>query len=196
MLSFHATKVFHTFEGGAIVCPDEKTKSRIDRLKNFGYVDETTVVAPGINGKMSEFNAAFGLVLLEEIEAHFAHRAEIDGCYRAALAGVRGIRCPAWPQGIRPNYSYFPILVGEDYPLTRDALYQRLREENVFARRYFFPLISEFPTYRGLPSAKRENLPNANRLADQVLCLPMGAGMTLEDAAMVAAAVADPARQG
>lgn len=185
VLSFHATKVFHTFEGGAIVCPDKQTKTRIDRLKNFGFVDETTVVAAGINGKMSEFNAAFGIVLLEEIEQHIAHRGELDRCYREAFAGVPGLQCPEWPAGTKPNFSYFPVLVGPQFPMSRDALYERLKEAGIYARRYFYPLISEFPTYRGLPSASRENLPNAHAAADQVLCLPMGAGISLEDAAAV-----------
>lgn len=173
VLSFHATKVFNTFEGGAIVCPDAKTKQRIDHLKNFGFVDETTVVAPGINGKMSEINAAFGLLQLQHIGEALQRRAEIAAQYDRALAGVPGIRL--LPQGREQvaNHAYYPVLVDEHYPLSRDALYQRLREHNIFARRYFYPLISDFPMYRSLPSAAPANLPVARRAADQVLCLPI-----------------------
>lgn len=173
VLSFHATKVFNTFEGGAIICPDAKTKQRIDHLKNFGFVDEVTVVAPGINGKMSEINAAFGLLQLQHIDRALARRAEIDTRYRALLSNVPGIRClPRGNQTIA-NHSYFPVLVEEDFPLTRDALYRKFRDNDVFARRYFYPLISDFPMYRGLPSANREHLPVAAEASSKVLCLPI-----------------------
>jgi dTDP-4-amino-4,6-dideoxygalactose transaminase len=191
VLSFHATKVFHTFEGGAIVCPDAKTKTRIDRLKNFGFVDEVTVVAPGINGKMSEFNAAFGLVLLDEIDQHLARRGEIERRYRERLSAIDGIRCPEWSPDTRANFCYFPILVGEAFALTRDELFARLRDKEVYARRYFYPLISDFPTYRGLPSARRENLPNATRIAEQVMCLPIGADVTADDVDRVVDAIVE-----
>jgi dTDP-4-amino-4,6-dideoxygalactose transaminase len=182
VLSFHATKVFNTFEGGAIICPDAKTKQRIDHLKNFGFVDEVTVVAPGINGKMNEMQAAFGLLQLRSIDAAIAKRGAIDATYRQALAGVPGIRCIDPVQGeSRSNYSYFPILVQPEYRMSRDALYQLLREHNVVARRYFYPLISDFPMYRGLPSSAPANLPHASRIASQVLCLPIYPGMTAED---------------
>lgn len=173
VLSFHATKVFNTFEGGAIVCPDAKTKQHIDHLKNFGFVDETTVVAPGINGKMGEVNAAFGLLQLKHIDQVLVRRKEIDAIYRQQLAGEKGVRCLGDADENVANYAYFPILVEPEYPLSRDALYQKLRDHNIYARRYFYPLISDFPMYRDLPSAKRSNLPVAASAADKVLCLPI-----------------------
>lgn len=173
VLSFHATKVFNTFEGGAIVCPDAKTKQRIDHLKNFGFVDEVTVVAPGINGKMSELNAAVGLLQLQHIDEVLKHRQEIDAHYREALANVKGIRCVNDAGEQAANYAYFPIMVEDDYQLSRDELYFKLREHNIFARRYFYPLISEFPMYRSLRSATPDNLPIASKAAQQVICLPI-----------------------
>jgi dTDP-4-amino-4,6-dideoxygalactose transaminase len=173
VLSFHATKVFTTFEGGAIVCPDAKTKQRIDHLKNFGFVDEVTVVAPGINGKMSEVNAALGLLQLGYFDQAIARRREIDAIYRNLLCDVAGVRCLSYSGAYSANYAYFPILVEEEYPIRRDALYARLKDHGIHARRYFHPLISDFPMYRGLASAHRDNLPVAARTADQVLCLPM-----------------------
>ncbi len=173
VLSFHATKVFNTFEGGAIVCPDAKTKQRIDHLKNFGFVDEVTVVAPGINGKMSEFNAALGLLQLQHIDQAMARRKAIDAAYREQLAGVKGIHCLNDADEKVANHSYFPILVQPEYPLSRDALYQKLKDHNIYARRYFYPLISDFPMYRGMPSAQRGNLPVAADASAKVLCLPI-----------------------
>lgn len=173
VLSFHATKVFNTFEGGAIICPDAKTKQRIDHLKNFGFVDEVTVVAPGINGKMSELNAAVGLLQLQHIDEALQRRQEIDAHYREALANIKGIRCVNDAGEQSANYAYFPIMIEDDYPLSRDELYFKLREHNIFARRYFYPLISEFPMYRGLRSATPENLPIASKAAQQVICLPI-----------------------
>jgi dTDP-4-amino-4,6-dideoxygalactose transaminase len=173
VLSFHATKVFNTFEGGAIVCPDAKTKIRIDQLKNFGHVGETTVVAPGINGKMSEFNAALGLLQLKYIDQAITRRKEIDAAYRERFKGVKGIRCLNDAGEKVANYAYFPILVGNDFPLSRDDLNQKLKDNGIHPRRYFYPLISEYPMYRGLPSAHRENLPVATAAAQQVLCLPI-----------------------
>jgi dTDP-4-amino-4,6-dideoxygalactose transaminase len=181
VLSFHATKVFNTFEGGAIVCPDAKTKERIDHLKNFGFVDEVTVVAPGINGKMSEVNAAFGLLQLQHIDHALARRKEIDAYYRRHLAAIKGIRCLGDAGEPVANYSYFPILVEPDYPMGRDALYQKLRENNIFARRYFYPLISDFPMYRGLPSALRGNLPVAAGAADTIVCLPIYPSLEVDE---------------
>lgn len=172
VLSFHATKVFNTFEGGAIISPDARTKRRIDHLKNFGFVDETTVVAPGINGKMSEINAAFGLLQLKHVDKALARREAIDALYRRHLAGVPGIT-PISGCERRHNHAYFPILVGPDYPLERDALYALLARHGIHGRRYFHPLISEFPMYRGLPSAAPERLPTATRAARQVICLPI-----------------------
>jgi dTDP-4-amino-4,6-dideoxygalactose transaminase len=173
VLSFHATKVFNTFEGGAIICPDAKTKQRIDNLKNFGIVDEVTVVAPGINGKMSEINAAFGLLQLQHIDQIMIRRREIDQIYREQLKTIKGVRLVEETSQKVANCSYFPILIEADYPLSRDELYQKLKENNIFARRYFYPLISEFPMYRGSPSAKHNNLPIANKIAEKVLCLPI-----------------------
>lgn len=178
VLSFHATKVFNTFEGGAIVCPDAKTKLRIDQLKNFGFVNETTVVAPGINGKMSEINAAFGMLQLKTIDEVIDQRKAIDRLYRAELAGVPGIRCLSDSGEKVSNYSYFPILVGPEYPISRDDLYEKLKEHGIFARRYFYPLITDFPMYRGLPSARQENLPVASAAAREVMCLPIYPALT------------------
>jgi dTDP-4-amino-4,6-dideoxygalactose transaminase len=180
VLSFHATKVFTTFEGGAIVCPDEKIRQRINHLKNFGFVDEVTVVAPGINGKMSEFNAALGLLQIKGVDQAFAKRKAIDERYRAGLAGVSGIGCLQSAGEMRSNFAYFPILVQPAFPLSRDALYQKLRDENIYVRRYFYPLISDFPMYRGLPSAAHNNLPVARKLAQQVLCLPIYPGLPFD----------------
>lgn len=173
VLSFHATKVFNTFEGGAIISPDAKTKQRIDHLKNFGFVDEVTVVAPGINGKMSEFNAAFGLLQLKHIDSAIQRRKEIDIVYRKLLGNTPGIKCLFDSSTKSHNYSYFPILVSDNYHITRDTLYQKLKDNNIFARRYFYPLISNFPMYRGLPSSQEINLPIATKAANQVLCLPI-----------------------
>lgn len=178
VLSFHATKVFNTFEGGAIVCPDAKTKLRIDQLKNFGFVDEVTVVAPGINGKMSEINAAFGMLQLNHIDTALARRKEIDATYREQLKDVKGIRCLQDAGEEVANYSYFPILVEADYPLSRDDLYQKLKDHGIFGRRYFYPLITDFPMYRGLPSAHRDNLPVATAAAQKVICLPIYPALT------------------
>ena len=173
ILSFHATKVFNTFEGGAVVCPDAKMKKRIDDLKNFGFHDEVTVVAPGINGKMNEVQAAFGLMQLKHADKAIQRRREIDILYRERLANVSGIKIPAVPADTKYNYAYFPIMVEDDYPLTREMLYERLRQHGIYARRYFYPLISEFPMYRGLPSASRNKLPTAVKVAHRILCLPI-----------------------
>lgn len=173
VLSFHATKVFNTFEGGAIICPDAKTKTRIDRLKNFGFVDETTVVAPGINGKMSEINAAFGLLQLKSVAAAVEARGTIAKEYTRQLKEIDGISCLHKGGEEWANYSYFPVLVEPGYPLTRDELYLTLREHGIHARRYFYPLISEFPMYRGMPSAEPGRLPVATTAARQILCLPI-----------------------
>lgn len=173
VLSFHATKVFNTFEGGAIICPDAKTKQRINHLKNFGFVDETTVVAPGINGKMSEINAAFGLLQLQHIPHVMERRAQIDAHYRQQLADIPGIAC-LHPRAQRvANHAYFPILVEPDYPLSRDGLYEHLKAHGIYARRYFYPLITDFPMYRSLPSAAPANVATAHHAAQQVLCLPI-----------------------
>ena len=173
VLSFHATKVFNTFEGGAIVCPDEKTRQRINHLKNFGFVDEVTVVATGINGKMSEFNAALGLLQLQDINAAIARRASIDERYREAFDRLKGIQCLAGSGEAKKNHAYFPILVSSCHTLGRDGLYEYLKQNRVHARRYFYPLISDFPMYRGLASARHDNLPHAKKAAEGILCLPI-----------------------
>jgi protein O-GlcNAc transferase len=191
VLSFHATKVFNTFEGGAIICPDAKTKARIDHLKNFGFVDEQTVVATGINGKMSEINAAFGLLQLKGIDAALQKRKEIDALYRQQLANITGIVCiPSAGEDVA-NYSYFPILVKADYPMARDALYQKLRDAGIYARRYFYPLISDFPMYRGLPSAAHDNLTVARQAANEVICLPIFPDLTPEQVARIVSYIRD-----
>jgi dTDP-4-amino-4,6-dideoxygalactose transaminase len=173
VLSFHATKVFNTFEGGAIVSPDLETKKHIDQLKNFGFVDEVTVTMPGINGKMSEVNAAFGLLQLQHLDDGLQKRAALSRRYQQQLAGITGIRIVDTAKECVPNHSYYPVLVDETFSLTRDELYERLKSEGIYARRYFYPLISDFPMYRELPSAGIQNLPNAHRIADQVICLPL-----------------------
>ena len=190
VLSFHATKVFNTFEGGAIVCHDAKTKQRIDHLKNFGFVDEVTVVAPGINGKMSEINAAFGILQLKGIDAALQQRKAIDARYRSALAGIKGIGWLSATDQPGANYAYFPILVRPDYPFSRDALYQKLQEHGIYARRYFYPLISDFPMYRGMPSAAHANLPVARTVAEQVICLPIHPALSLEQVDSIVAVIA------
>ena len=173
-LSFHATKVYNTIEGGAMVMKDEQTKKRIDYLKNFGFANETTVVAPGINSKMDEMRAAYGLLNLKQVDAAIEARRKVANAYREALKDVEGISYFDDMPGVRHNYSYFPIFIdAEKFGKTRDELYFEMKEANVLGRRYFYPLISEFSTYRGLPSATRENLPEAYKLADTVLCLPM-----------------------
>lgn len=180
VLSFHATKVFNTFEGGAIISPDEKTKIRIDQLKNFGHVGETNVVATGINGKMSEINAAFGLLQLKYIDQSIAKRQLIDAAYRERLETIKGIYCLSNAEEQVANYAYFPILVKDDFPISRDELNQRLKGIDIYARRYFYPLITDYPMYRGLPSANRENLHYASEASKQILCLPIYPDLAIE----------------
>ena len=173
-LSFHATKVYNTVEGGALICHDEKTKKRIDYLKNFGFAGETEIVAPGINGKMDEVRAAFGLLNLKQVDVAIEARRQVAIRYRDALREVPGISFMEDMPGVRHNYSYFPIFVdAEKYGMTRDELYFKMKERNVLGRRYFYPLISEFSTYRGLESARAENLLVAHKAANSVICLPM-----------------------
>lgn len=181
-LSFHATKVYNTIEGGALIVKDEKTKKRIDYLKNFGIADEVTVVGPGINSKMDEMRSAYGLLNLRQVNAAIAARQQVAIKYREALRDVPGITFFDDMEGVQHNYSYFPIFVDEkQFGMSRDELYNRMKAENVLARRYFYPLISEFSTYRGLPSADPVNLPNAHKMADSVLCLPMHHALSAED---------------
>ena len=196
ILSFHATKVFNTFEGGAIISPDAKTKQRIDHLKNFGFVDEVTVVAPGINGKMSEVNAAFGLLQLQHVQGAIARRAEIEALYRRRLAALPGLRLLQPPADTTRNHSYFPVLVQPEFALSRDGLYQLLKDNGVHGRRYFYPLISEFPMYRHLPSARPEGLPVATAVSRQVLCLPMYPALTDEQVHQVSDIVCHAASLG
>nr|WP_025533546.1 dTDP-4-amino-4,6-dideoxy-D-glucose aminotransferase VioA [Vibrio parahaemolyticus] len=181
ILSFHATKVFNTFEGGAIISPDAKTKQRIDHLKNFGIADELTVTAPGINGKMSEINAAFGLVQLKHINKAMTQRQIVDSRYRTELADVKGITLYQHDNNANSNFSYFPILVESDYDLSRDGLYDKLKANHILSRRYFYPLISNMPMYRGLRSAAISCLPQANKLAEKVLCLPIYTELTMDE---------------
>lgn len=197
-LSFHATKVFNTIEGGAMIMHDEKTKKRIDYLKNFGFADETTVVAPGINSKMDEIRAAYGLLNLKQIDAAIEARKNVARKYIEALKDIEGISTFPYMEesfghfssphstgegaGIKLNYSYFPIFVdAEKYGMTRDELYFKLKENGIYGRRYFYPLISNFSTYHGLPSAAKENLPVATKMAESVICLPIHHGITDED---------------
>jgi len=173
-LSFHATKVYNTLEGGAIVMHDEKTKQRIDYLKNFGFAGETEVVAPGINSKMDEVRAAYGLLNLRKVDDAIEARHQVAIRYREALRPVEGITFWDDMPGVKHNYSYFPIFVdAQQYGMTRDELFFKMKAQGIIARRYFYPLISDFSTYRGLPSAKRENLPKATKMAESVICLPM-----------------------
>ena len=181
-LSFHATKVYNTIEGGALVVHDEKMKQRIDQLKNFGITDEVTVVAPGINGKMDEMRSAYGLLNLKQVDEAIEARHQVAIKYREALASISGISFWHDMPGVRHNYSYFPIFIDvEKFGMTRDELFFKMRDAGVWSRRYFYPLISNFPTYRGLPSAAKENLPIGNKIADEVLCLPMHHALSEED---------------
>ncbi len=179
-LSFHATKVYNTIEGGALVCHDEATKKRIDYLKNFGFAGETTVVAPGINSKMDEIRAAYGLLNLKQVDNAIAKRKAVADKYREALKNIDGIRFLPDIEGVRHNYAYFPIFVSKEYGISRDELYALLQKHNIYGRRYFYPLISTFSAYKGLDSANPANLPIAHKLADQVLCLPMFATLDEE----------------
>lgn len=191
VLSFHATKVFTTFEGGAIISRDRETKQKIDRLKNFGIVDEVTVATAGFNAKMSEVGAAFGLVQLKHIDEILARRRAIDLRYRDALASVRGIDCPTDLNFRGSNCSYFPILVTPEYRLSRDALSRKLKENSIYARRYFYPLISSFPMYRDLPSAAAANFPVAAQVANQVLCLPIYPSLRETDQERIVSLIAE-----
>lgn len=181
-LSFHATKVYNTIEGGAMIMHDLETKRRIDDLKNFGFHDEVTVVAPGINSKVDEMRAAYGLLNLRQVDAAMAARQQVAIKYREALRNVEGVTFFNDMLGVKHNYSYFPIFIDEKkFGTSRDALYFKMKEANVFGRRYFYPLISEFSPYKGLESANPANLPNAHKMADSVLCLPMHHALSDED---------------
>lgn len=173
-LSFHATKVYNTIEGGALVMKDEETKRKIDYLKNFGFRNEVEVVAPGINSKMDEMRSAYGILALRQVDDAIEARHRVAVQYREALKNVPGVRFFEDMPGVKHNYSYFPVFINaEEYGMTRDQLYFKLKESNVLGRRYFYPLISTFEPYRTLPSSAAENLPVATRIADEVICLPM-----------------------
>lgn len=173
-LSFHATKVYNTIEGGALVMKDEETKRKIDYLKNFGFRNEVEVVAPGINSKMDEMRSAYGILALRQVDDAIEARHRVAVQYREALKNVPGVRFFEDMPGVKHNYSYFPVFINaEEYGMTRDQLYFKLKESNVLSRRYFYPLISTFEPYRTLPSSAAENLPVATRIADEVICLPM-----------------------
>ena len=181
-LSFHATKVYNTIEGGAMIMHDAETKKRIDYLKNFGFAGETTVVGPGINSKMDEMRSAYGLLNLKQVDAAIEARHQVAIKYREALRDVEGITFFDDMPDVRHNYSYFPIFIDEKvYGTSRDALYAKMKEANILGRRYFYPLISDFSTYRGLESANPSNLPNAHKMADSVLCLPMHHALDEDD---------------
>lgn len=185
-LSFHATKVYNTLEGGALVMHDAETKIQIDYLKNFGFAGETVVVAPGINSKMDEVRAAYGLLNLRQVDEAIEKRHQVAVKYRDVLRNVKGIRLFDDMPGVKYNYSYFPVFVNaEEYGMTRDELYFKLKEQGIYGRRYFYPLISTFSMYHSLPSASPENLPVATRIANEVICLPMHHGLTDEDLARI-----------
>lgn len=188
-LSFHATKAFNTFEGGAVIAHAAAGKSTVDNLRNFGIASETSIPAVGGNAKMSEFNAALGLVQLNHFEHVRAARQAVDGRYRAMLADVAGIELLALPADTNPNYSYFPILVGDNFGLSRDALYEALKRDEIYSRRYFYPLLSSLPMYRDLPSAAPGNLPVAARAAEQILCLPIYPDLSEAEQARVVAVI-------
>ncbi len=191
-LSFHATKVFNTIEGGAMVMHDAEMKKRIDYLKNFGFAGETSVVGPGINSKMDEVRSAYGLLNLKQVDAAIEVRHRVAIRYRKALRDVPGITFFDDMPGVRHNYSYFPIFVdAEKYGMTRDELYVKMKENNVLGRRYFYPLISSFSMYRGLPSASPENLPEAHKMAESVICLPMHHSLSEEDVMKIVAIIKD-----
>ena len=191
-LSFHATKVYNTIEGGALVCHSKEMKEQIDHLKNFGFEDEVTVVAPGINSKMDEVRSAYGLLNLRQVDAAIEARQKVANQYREALRNIKGIRFFDDMPGVRHNYSYFPIFIDEaQYGISRDALYAKLKENGIFGRRYFYPLITAFTPYRDYPSAKPENLPVANKVAEQVLCLPMHHALSSDDVDRIISAICD-----
>uniref|UniRef100_A0A7V3E600 DegT/DnrJ/EryC1/StrS family aminotransferase n=1 Tax=Ignavibacterium album TaxID=591197 RepID=A0A7V3E600_9BACT len=174
VLSFHGTKLFTTFEGGAVITKDEKLKKRIDFLKNFGFADEVTVIAPGINGKMNEFQSVIGILSLEIVEEEIERRKKVAEKYFELLGDIKGIKFFNFFDNYKHNYSYFPILIDQtEFGAGREEVYYELRKNNILARRYFYPLISNMPSYRSLPSATKENLPVANKIAEQVLCLPI-----------------------
>jgi dTDP-4-amino-4,6-dideoxygalactose transaminase len=195
VLSFHATKVFNTFEGGAIVSHDAKTKQRIDYLKNFGFAGETRVVAPGINAKMNEVEAAFGLLQLKYIDNALAERATLSDAYRGMLSGLDGVTLLAVPDDVSWNHAYFPVLIEPAFGISRDAVYELMKSEGILTRRYFYPLITSFAMYSGLPTAAQTHLPVANEVAEKVLCLPIYPGLSREEQLHIVAVIQRAARQ-
>lgn len=191
VVSFHATKVFNTFEGGAIICRDAETKQHVDHLKNFGFTSETSVIDTGINGKMNEMQAAIGLLQLKSYHEATEKRSKIDSLYRLLLAPIAGIHCIENAWQVNSNYSYFAILVDSDYTLSRDELYEQMKQRGIFARRYFYPLITDFPMYRTLPSAAPENLPVATEIARKIICLPIYPDLELDEVAEIASFIRD-----
>ncbi|MDQ8186288.1 DegT/DnrJ/EryC1/StrS family aminotransferase [Pelagicoccus sp. SDUM812002] len=192
MLSFHATKVFNTMEGGALICNDDATKKRIDFLKNFGFAGETTVIAPGINSKMNEMQAALGLVQLKHHQSNIDKRSKLAHIYRSKLSPIDGISLLPERESMTPNHSYFPIFVDERiYGITRDELYDRLKDNGIFGRRYFYPLITEFPMYKGLESSAPSNLPAAKRKAEEVICLPIYPNLEIPTALKICSIISD-----
>ena len=183
ILSFHGTKLFTTFEGGAIITKDANLKKRIDYLKNFGFADEVTVIAPGINGKMNEFQSVIGLLSLEIVQKEILNRKRIAGRYKELLKNTKGIKCFNDMRNVEHNYAYFPILINEkEFGVSREFVYEELKKHNIYARRYFYPLISNFPSYKGLASSSKENLSVANKIAEQILCLPIYGSLEIEKA--------------
>ncbi len=185
VLSFHATKSFNTIEGGAILCHDPEIKKQIDYLKNFGFENETTVVGPGINAKMNELQAAFGLLQLEKFEENTRKRKELTNAYKNHFKGIDGLSYITEQENTLHNYSYFPIFIGDDYPLSRDELYKRLKSKDILGRRYFYPLISKFPPYNALDSASESNLMIAESKAKQVICLPLYSELSKEQVTFI-----------
>lgn len=181
ILSFHATKVFNTFEGGAIICRDADVKYRIDQLRNFGFIDELDINEIGINGKMNEFSSALGLLQLKQIDNYIEKRKWVDGQYRKKLKDIKGIRCHTEANGFKANYSYFPVFIEKEYPKTRDELYQILKESNIYVRRYFYPLINNFTPYKKLLKNKNLIFPIAENASSKVICLPINADLTVTD---------------
>jgi dTDP-4-amino-4,6-dideoxygalactose transaminase len=182
ILSFHATKVFNTFEGGAIISHDSATKKRIDYLKNFGFAGETTIMAPGINSKMNEVQAAMGLLQLKSFDENIKKRKVVAETYRELLKDIKGISMLSEPEDTVSNYAYFPIFVNEiEYGMSRDALYEKMKQNNIFGRRYFYPLISEFSMYKGLESSSHKNLPVAHKIANEVICLPIYSELEIKE---------------
>lgn len=192
VMSFHATKVFNTFEGGAIVCYDKATKKRIDNLKNFGFVSETSVVIPGINAKMNEVQAAMGLLQLKYVDNNIKKRKQVVETYSRKLKGINGLTFLEDKPGVRYCYPYFPIFIDEEkFGKKRDGLYEELKRHNIFGRRYFYPLISQLPSYSGLESAQPGKMPIAEKITERVICLPLYPELSFEDINKICSFIAD-----